>query len=104
MASFSAMPSSLAYVAQSVTQPNTITINPAAGPLIVICELLMNAVMIPPAMAVKMPASGGQPLAPEMPRHNGSAIKNTMNPDKKSCKRFGDDRLASGVTDAWDII
>ncbi len=41
------------------TQPIAITISPAAGPLIVSSELLMNVVRIEPMIAVKMPAIAG---------------------------------------------
>ena len=42
------------------------TINPAAGPLIVISELLRNVVKRAPMMAVKTPPSDGNPLASEI--------------------------------------
>ena len=66
----------------------TITISPAAGPLIVSSELLISDVTIAPTMAVNTPAIGGKPLAIEMPRHNGKAIRNTKNPDIKSCGKY----------------
>jgi hypothetical protein len=34
--------------------------------------------------AVRMPAVGGKPLAIEMPRHRGRAIKKTKNPEPRS--------------------
>ena len=45
--------------AKRLDAADTITIKPAAGPLIVSSELLMNVVMTAPMMAVKMPAMGG---------------------------------------------
>ena len=44
--------------------------------------------MIPPAIAVKTPLIAGKPLAPEIPKHNGNAIKNTSKPETKSLFRF----------------
>jgi hypothetical protein len=65
-------------------QPKTMTIKPAAGPLMVSSELLINVVIIEPIMAVKMPASGGYPLASEIPKQRGKAIKKTRNPERIS--------------------
>lgn len=62
--------------------------SPAAGPLMVSSELLTNVARIDPMMAVKMPAIGGYPHANQMPRHSGSAIKNTRNPEIRSCLRY----------------
>ena len=44
---------------KSLMQPIAITINPAAGPLIVSSLLLMRLVTILPITAVKIPAIGG---------------------------------------------
>jgi hypothetical protein len=43
-----------------------------------------NVVRIPPMIAVKIPAIGGYPLASEMPRQSGNAIKNTRKPESRS--------------------
>jgi hypothetical protein len=58
--------------------------SPAAGPLRVSSESDRNVVRIPPMIAVKMPAIGGYPLASEMPRHSGNAIRITRKPDSRS--------------------
>ncbi len=42
-----------------MTQPSTITIKPAAGPLIVRAELLIHGLNKPPTIAVKTPAVAG---------------------------------------------
>jgi hypothetical protein len=65
-------------------QPSTTTINPAAGPLIVSSELLTSVATIEPTTAVKMPAIGGKPLALEIAKHSGKAIRKTKNPESKS--------------------
>lgn len=39
-------------------------------------------------MAVNIPATGGKPLAIEMPRQRGNAIRNTKNPDIISAFQF----------------
>ncbi len=44
-----------------IRQGAAIAIKPAAGPLIVSSELLMNVVTIPPMMAVNTPPMGGYP-------------------------------------------
>lgn len=64
------------------------TIIPAAGPLMVISELLKSVATTDPMMAVKIPASGGNPLASEMPKHKGSAIKKTNSPDTTSDLKY----------------
>ncbi len=69
-------------------QPKTMTIKPAAGPLTVSSELLMKVVTIDPMIAVKMPASGGYPLASEIPKQRGKAIKNTRNPERISSLKY----------------
>jgi hypothetical protein len=38
----------------------------------------------PPMMAVKMPATGGNPLAMDIPRHSGRAMRKTRNPERIS--------------------
>jgi hypothetical protein len=46
-------------------------------------------------MAEMMPAMGGNPEATEMPRHRGSAIKNTKKPADMSWRQF--DFKSAGV-------
>src|SRR5688572_7846239 len=70
------------------TAPMAMTINPAAGPLIVNSELLMHDVTIAPTIAVKTPAMAGYPDASAIPRHNGSAMRNTKNPETTSFEKY----------------
>src|SRR5262245_42903760 len=65
------------------------TISPAAGPLIVSCELLMHEHNTPPMTAVQMPAMGGYPLARAIARHSGIAIRNTRKPARRSKRTLG---------------
>ena len=51
--------------------------NPAAGPLTPIFEPLMAPTMIPPTIPAISPLNRGAPLANAIPKHNGSATKNT---------------------------
>jgi hypothetical protein len=60
---------------------------PAAGPLIVSSEFEISDVTTAPTIAVNTPATGGKPLASEMPRHRGSAMRNTRKPLVASCFR-----------------
>ena len=59
---------------------NTTTVRPAAGPLTLSAEPLSKLTSTPPTMPVMTPASNGAPEASEMPRHSGSATKNTNSP------------------------
>ncbi len=77
-------PTALSPLPKAVTAPNAMTISPAAGPLMVNSESERNVVRIPPMIAVKIPAIGGYPLASEMPRQSGNAIKNTRKPESRS--------------------
>jgi hypothetical protein len=71
--SFGAQPKARAH-------PATITIKPAAGPLIVSCELLIQGVIKPPRIAVMTPATGGKQLALAIARQSGRAMRNTRKP------------------------
>jgi hypothetical protein len=55
-----------------------------------------------------MPDMGGKPEAMAMPRHSGSAIKNTRNPDNKSLRQFsirpGIPTLGNSREDEVDMI
>jgi hypothetical protein len=61
---------------------------PAAGPLIVSSELLIQGASKPPIIAVNTPAVAGKPLASEIARHNGNAIRNTRKPAVRSACHF----------------
>jgi hypothetical protein len=63
----------------------TMTINPAAGPLIDNGELPRKVAMVPPMIAVRTPAIGGNPLAIAIPRDRGRAMRKTKKPDFTSC-------------------
>lgn len=56
------------------------TVRPAAGPLTLTAEPLSTLTTSPPTMPATMPASSGAPEASEIPRHRGSATKNTTSP------------------------
>lgn len=83
---------------RSETAPTTITISPAAGPLIVSSELLRSEHITPPMTAVQMPAIGGNPLALAIARQSGIAIRNTRNPAIASNRMFPKNPAASGGT------
>src|SRR5205823_3612235 len=84
------VPSVPNWALNSATAPATMTIRPAAGPLMVSCELLTNVPTRPPMTAVQMPAMAGKPLARAMARHSGMAIRKTRKPESKSASReFG---------------
>jgi hypothetical protein len=55
----------------------TIVVNPAAGPLTLSDDPENEATTIPPMTPVNTPANRGAPDAIAIPRHNGSATKNT---------------------------
>ena len=67
------------------TAPATITIKPAAGPLMVREDPAKKATTKPPIIAVSTPMIGGKPEAPAMPKLNGNAIRETKKPDMASC-------------------
>ena len=56
---------------------NTIAASPAAGPLTPILEPLSPPTTIPPMIPAISPENSGAPLAKAIPKHNGSATKNT---------------------------
>lgn len=58
---------------------------PAAGPETASCEPLINETTIPPIIPDKSPAYKGAPEAKAIPRHSGSATRNTERPAGKSC-------------------
>lgn len=69
---------------KSVTAPATMTIKPAAGPLMVSRDPAKKLTTKPPMMAVRSPVIGGKSEALAMPKLRGSANKKTMNPEMAS--------------------
>ena len=67
---------------------NTIAVKPAAGPETLKCDLLKYPTTIPPIIPEIIPENNGAPLANAIPKHNGSATKNTTKPEAKSDLRF----------------
>ena len=57
---------------------STITANPAAGPLTPKGDPLSVPTTIPPTMPAMIPEKRGAPEAKAIPRHNGTATKNTI--------------------------
>jgi hypothetical protein len=57
---------------------------------------------IPPMIAVKTPAKGGNPDATEMPKHSGSAIRKTRKPDLMSASSDG--CVDWGAATAGDVV
>ena len=64
---------------------NTITANPAAGPLTPNGEPLAMPTTMPPTMPAIIPAKRGAPEARAMPKQSGTATKNTTILEGKSC-------------------
>jgi hypothetical protein len=62
--------------------------NPAAGPLTPISEPLKEPTTIPPTIPAIRPENNGAPLARAIPKHKGSATKNTTILDGKSLLIF----------------
>jgi hypothetical protein len=58
-------------------EASTIVVRPAAGPLTLREELLKNPITTPPTMPAIIPLTIGAPEANAIPRHKGSATKNT---------------------------
>ena len=56
---------------------STITAKPAAGPLTPNGEPLANPTTIPPTIPAIIPANKGAPEASAIPKHKGTATKNT---------------------------
>lgn len=68
---------------KSVIAVKTIAVKPAAGPETDMFELLINPTTNPPTIPAITPDNGGAPDANAIPKHNGSATKNTTSPDGK---------------------
>ena len=64
-----------------------IAVSPAAGPLTLKFESLINDITIPPITPAISPAYTGTFETSEIPRHSGSATKNTLMLALKSCLR-----------------
>ena len=64
---------------------NTMAAKPAAGPETEICELLKKPITRPPIIPAIMPDNGGAPDARAIPKHSGSATRNTTNPEGRFC-------------------
>jgi hypothetical protein len=63
-------------------------VRPAAGPLTLRAELLIMPTTIPPITPVISPEISGAPDAWAIPRHRGTATKNTAIPAGKSYFKF----------------
>lgn len=67
---------------------STIADKPAAGPETLIGELEILPTTKPPIIPEIIPENNGAPEAIAIPRHKGSAIKNTTKPEEKSNFRW----------------
>ena len=63
---------------------NTIAVNPAAGPETLTWESEILPTTMPPTMPAIIPENNGAPDAIAIPKHKGSAIRNTTKPDELS--------------------
>src|SRR6516164_5868195 len=63
------------------------TASPAAGPLTLTCDPDSAPISMPPAIPEMIPAKSGAPDAKAIPRHKGSATRNTTAPAGPSCLR-----------------
>jgi hypothetical protein len=68
---------------RSVIAVSTIAVRPAAGPETDMFELLRNPTTRPPTIPEITPDNGGAPDARAIPKHKGSATKNTTSPEGK---------------------
>ena len=66
----------------------TTVVSPAAGPLTLKEALLINGINNPPIIPAISPDENGAPDASAIPKHRGSATKNTTNPAGKSYLRL----------------
>lgn len=58
-------------------------VKPAAGPETEMLELLKKPTTKPPIIPAIIPDNGGAPDASAIPKHKGSATKNTTSPEGK---------------------
>jgi len=63
----------------------TIAVKPAAGPLTLSCDPLSDPTTMPPMIPAINPENKGAFEPSAMPRHNGSATRNTTIDEGKSC-------------------
>jgi hypothetical protein len=63
-------------------------VSPAAGPLTLVCEPLINPTIIPPKIPEINPEARGAPEANDIPKHKGKATKKTTIEADKSAKKF----------------
>ena len=61
-----------------------IAVRPAAGPLTLSGDLLIDPITRPPTIPAINPENKGAPEASAIPRHSGSATRKTTKPDNKS--------------------
>lgn len=66
------------------TAAATIAVKPAAGPLTLNGDLLIDATTIPPTIPAMIPLNAGAFDAIAIPKHNGNAIRKTTIEDGKS--------------------
>lgn len=69
---------------KELTADNTITVNPAAGPLTLNGEPLNKPMTIPPTAPAIIPEKAGTPDATATPRHKGRATRKTTSAAGKS--------------------
>jgi len=62
----------------------TTAAKPAAGPLTLVCDQLMDPTTIPPKIPEMTPDIKGAPEAKAIPRHKGNATKKTTKPAIRS--------------------
>lgn len=65
-------------------EADTTVVSPAAGPETASCEPLIRETTMPPIIPDSKPAYSGAPEARAIPKHSGSATKNTERPAGKS--------------------
>lgn len=75
----------ISILPSSVIAEAQIAVSPAAGPLTLMCDLLIRATTIPPIIPAIKPAYSGALDAREMPRQSGRATKKTVILALKSC-------------------
>ena len=79
-----AMPAFMSPAPSLPSSSSTIEVRPAAGPDTDKGAFEMSGTRMPPQMPETMPETGGIPDAIAMPRHSGSATRNTTMPATES--------------------
>ena len=82
----------------------TITARPAAGPETPSGEPLKAPTRIPPKMPAINPEKSGAPLASAIPKHRGTATKNTTIPAGKSSRKDWYDGVNKHLTEIGDNV